>query len=218
MGAEQQQATAAGARGARHRRRSAMVVSAAIGIAASVFGPGCATDRPFVWVQDTPLLDDGGQPIIGPRDTIAVDVRDQASLSGEFLVGDGGDYRQPGLGPIHVEGRTPAAVVIELEERLKLLLVKPQVTVSLVRMGPVRVNVVGEVRTPGSYELLRGRGVLPALAAAGWLTEFANRDRIFVLRPGQQETRIRFRARELTVAEPHAARFRLRDGDVVVVE
>jgi polysaccharide export outer membrane protein len=217
MGAEEQDATTARGRGARSRRCSAVVMCAAIGIAAAVFGPGCATDRAFVWVHDLPLPEDG-QPLIGPRDTIAVDVRDQASLSGEFAVGDGGDYRQPGLGPIHVEGRTPAAVVTELEERLKLLLVKPQVTVSLVRMGPVRVNVVGEVRTPGTYELLRGRGVLPALAAAGWLTEFASRDKIFVLRLGQQETRIRFRARELTAAEPHAARFRLRDGDVVVVE
>jgi hypothetical protein len=50
------------------------------------------------------------------------------------------------------------------------------------------------------------------------LNEFANRDRIFVLRGAAPQTRVRFRARELTGAEPHAARFLLQDGDVVVVE
>lgn len=178
---------------------------------------GCATERPYTWVHDLPLPE-AAAPVIAPRDTIAVDVRNQAALSGEFPVGDGGDYRQPGLGPIHVEGRTTDAIAAELNERLKELLVKPEVRVSIVKTGSVRINVVGEVRTPGSYELGRGRGLLAALAAAGWLTEFASRDRIFVLRHGAPETRIRFRARELTAAEPHAARFLLQDGDVVVAE
>lgn len=180
-------------------------------------GVACASERPFVWVHDLPLLQ-GDQAVIAARDTIVVDVRNQAALSGEFVVGDEGVYRQPTLGTIRVEGRTPAALASDLQERLKDLVVKPEVTVSIVRAAPVRVNVVGEVRTPGSYELVRGRSVVAALAAAGWLNEFANRDRIFVIRIDQTEQRIRFKARELTAAEPHAARFRLRDGDVVVVE
>ena len=66
---------------------------------------------------------------------------------------------------------------------------------------------------------MRGRGVIPALAAAGWLTEFADRDKIFVIRSEAGATqRVRFRARELTAAEPHATGFRLKDGDVVVVD
>jgi hypothetical protein len=68
------------------------------------------------------------------------------------------------------------------------------------------------------YELTRDKGVIPALAAAGWLTEFAARDRIFVVRPGGGDRRIRFSARDLTGPQPSAGRFRLQDGDVVVVE
>jgi polysaccharide export outer membrane protein len=121
------------------------------------------------------------------------------------------------FGNVVVEGRTPAAVAGELEVALKDLVVNPKVTVTIVRVAPVRVSVVGEVRTPGAYELTRDRGVIPALAAAGWLTEFAARDRIFVLRAGSEQ-RIRFTAAELAAAEPHASRFRLRDGDVIIVE
>jgi len=65
----------------------------------------------------------------------------------------------------------------------------------------------------------RSRGVMSALATAGWLSEFANKDRIFVIRTeGTTIQRIRFRAADLTAAEPHAIGFRLQDGDVVVVE
>jgi polysaccharide biosynthesis/export protein len=79
--------------------------------------------------------------------------------------------------------------------------------------------VVGEVKTPGSYELTRGHGVIAALAAGGWLNEFANGDRIFVISSeGGAPRRIRFRVRELTAAEPHATAFRLKDGDIVVAE
>lgn len=182
-----------------------------------VTGSGCATERPFVWVQTLPLPAES-TVIVGPRDTISVDVRNQAALSGDFVVGDGGDYRHPTLGTIHVDGKTPADIARLLEDQLKELVVKPEVSVSLVRSAPVRVNVVGEVKTPGVYDLVRGRSVVAALAAAGWFTEFADRDRVFVVRLDNGEQRIRFRTRELTAAEPHAARFRLRDGDVVVVE
>lgn len=179
---------------------------------------GCATDRPFVWVQDTPPSTEA-QGVIGLRDTILVAVRNQPTLSGEFTVGDHGEYLQPTLGTITVAGRTTDDLVGDLQGRLKDLLVKPEVTVSIVKVATIRVNVVGEVRTPGSFELMRGRGVIAGLAAAGWLTEYANGDRIFVIRSdGGAVQRIRFRARDLTAAEPRATGFRLRDGDVVVVE
>jgi polysaccharide biosynthesis/export protein len=178
----------------------------------------CAVERPFVWVKDVPISGDTSA-VIEPRDTILVSVRNQAPLSGEFVVGDHGEYPQPVLGIVSVRDKTTDAVASDLQLRLAGMLAKPEVSVSIVKIATVRVNVVGEVKTPGSYELMRGRGVIPALAAAGWLTEFANRDRIFVIRSdGTAAERIRFRAAELTAAEPHATGFRLRDGDVVVVE
>jgi polysaccharide export outer membrane protein len=181
----------------------------------------CATanDRPFVWVQDLPPVPPEGAAVIQPRDTIVVHVRDQPTMTGEFLVREDGAYLQPWLGTVTVGQRTTAEVAAELQGRLESLVVKPQVTVSIAKAAPVRVNVVGEVKTPGVYELARDRTVMGALAAAGWLTDFASKDRIFVIRSGgDQEMRIRFRARELTAPDVHSSRFRLRDGDVVVVE
>jgi polysaccharide export outer membrane protein len=185
---------------------------------------GCAEGR-FVWVADLPLTAEA-QSVIGPRDTLLVLVRNQAALSGEFVVRDDGAYLQPTLGNIQVAGKDPATVAAELKVRLNGMVIDPEINVAIVKMASVHVNVVGEVKVPGSYELTHDRGVISALAAAGWLTDFARRDSVFVVRSGPRlanrppelQQRIRFRAADLTSAEPHAARFRLLDGDVVVVE
>ena len=193
-----------------------VVLTAALTLAAAA--PGCVTEHAFRWAEDLPVAASDGA-IIEPRDTILVSVRNQPALSGDFVVGDRGEYSQPTLGAVSVGGKTTGTVVAELQNSLTGVLVKPEVTVSIVKIAAVRVNVVGEVKTPGSYELTRSRGVMSALATAGWLTEFANRDRIFVIRTeGAALQRIRFRAADLTAAEPHSIGFRLQDGDVVVVE
>jgi len=180
---------------------------------------GCATERPYVWIQDLPPAAVGeADGTVHPRDSIAVVVMDQPTMSGEFVVHDDGSYLQPTLGNVLVQGKTPAEIAADLQVRMKDMIVNPRVAVSISKVAPIRVNVVGEVKTPGSYELNRDRTLAGALAAAGWVTDFASKDRVYVARSGQNERRVRFALRELTSPESPSARFRLRDGDVVVVE
>lgn len=179
----------------------------------------CATQRPFVWVADV-RSDEGSSAGAGlmPRDVIAVEVRDQPTMSGEFPVRDDGHFLLPMLGSVRVEGLNADQVASLLVTRLTTLLVNPKITVSIVRKAPIKVSVVGEVRAPGSFELTRDRGVLATLAVAGWVTEFAGADRIFVVRMKPAEQRIRFRLKDLTAPERSSAQFRLQDGDVITVE
>jgi protein involved in polysaccharide export with SLBB domain len=200
------------------RERSHLKLAFVTVLMLSAAALGCVTEHAFHWVQDLSVVPGNGATI-EPRDTILVSVKNQPALSGEFLVGDRGEYSQPTLGTVSVGGKTTTTVVAELQNSLTGVLVKPEVTVSILKIAAVRVNVVGEVKTPGAYELTRSRGVMSALATAGWLNEFANKDRIFVIRSdGAATERIRFRAADLIAAEPHAIGFRLQDGDVVVVE
>jgi polysaccharide export outer membrane protein len=207
------------------RPRSPTTWLATLLLAAAGLG-ACAEAQPYVWVRDLPLPAEE-RAIVGLRDSLLVFVRNQATLSGEFVVRDDGTYLQPMLGNVAVAGREPSAIASELQARLRGIIAEPDVSVSIVKAAPVRVSVVGEVRAPGSYELQRDRSVVSALALAGWLTDFAHRDSVFVVRPGQRpapgrpasaEARVRFTAAALTASEPHAARFQLRDGDIVVVE
>ena len=184
-----------------------------------VTGLACAAERPYVWVQDLPPLPPAGPSgLIHPRDTIAVLVRDQPAMSGEFVIREDGGYIQPTLGNVAVADRPPGAVALEIQSRLENMIVRPQVSVSIVKTASVRVSVVGEVKTPGTYELTRDKTVMASLAAAGWLTDFASKDRIFVVRSTDKGMRVRFRAQALTAPEPASAQFQMRDGDVVVVE
>jgi len=199
-------------------REHRLVLVLVLGFVAA--GGGCATtgDRGFVWAQDLPQTAGEGPDAIHPRDTLSVVVMDQPSMSGEFVVHDDGTYMQPTLGNVMVQGKTPAEVSAELLARLKDMVVNARVNVSIVHVATIRVSVVGEVKTPGSYELNRDRSVAGALAAAGWLTDFAAKDRIFVVRHGPNQPRVRFPLHDVTAPETRAGQFQLHDGDVVVVE
>jgi polysaccharide export outer membrane protein len=118
----------------------------------------------------------------------------------------------------------PAELGKRLEVKLKAFIVNPVVTVLVQERAPLRISVLGEVARPGAYDLEKGVGVLHAIAAAGGLSPFASDAGIYVLRSGywadgnQAPARIRFRYSDLREGRAPAAVFRLRPGDVVVVE
>ncbi len=178
---------------------------------------GCAHDDRFVWAADLPASNPAAESTVQPRDTILVEVDKQPTLSGEFVVRDDGHYTQPMVGSIRVAGLTPRQVAAQVAVALKDVVITPVVSVWITKTPPIHVSVVGEVKTPGTYEMTRDRSLLTILAKAGWVTEFAHSDRIFVVRAASKE-RIRFRVRDITTAEPFAAQFQLADADVVVVE
>jgi polysaccharide export outer membrane protein len=186
-------------------------------LAAPAVAAGCATEQPFVWVSTLPAPDMKPDGVIRPRDSIVAVVHDHPELSGEFVVRDDGGVLYPTIGDIHLGDLSTEAATAELRSRIASVVVNPAVTVSISKLAPIKVNVVGEVKNPQTYELTRDRTVAAALAAAGWITEYADRDRIFVVRH-DGGARIRFRAREITSPDQAVARFRLSDGDVVVAE
>jgi polysaccharide export outer membrane protein len=83
---------------------------------------------------------------------------------------------------------------------------------------PLSISVLGEVSKPGSQVLQRELGVADALAAAGGLSAFAHKSRIFVVRNGPPPVRIHFTYDAITRKVGKASQFRLRAGDVVIVE
>jgi polysaccharide export outer membrane protein len=84
--------------------------------------------------------------------------------------------------------------------------------------SPVSISVLGEVTKPGVTALPPNAGVADALAAAGGLTQFAHKNRIYVVRTRPQPTRIHFTYDALTKSVGRASQFRLQPGDVLIVE
>ena len=185
----------------------------------------CSGSQPYVWVAQMPLDRFGGpnEDRIGVDDLIAIRVYAQEPMSARGHVRPDGTLSMPLLGEVPVAGKRPSDLGRELEEQLKQrgLVVAPSVTVSIEESAPLRITFVGEVRRPGTIKLEGPVNVVQGIANAGGLTEFASGNRIFVVRsgtPNKEVQRIRFRYDDLVAGEPHATAFRLRSGDVVVVE
>lgn len=190
-----------------------------LAVAASL---ACATHGAFVPVEEFPVAAPEAEYRIAPGDVLAVRVWNQDSMSNAHArVRDDGKISVPFLQDVDVAGTTTSELSQRLQTKLKTYVNNPVVTITVEEVRPLRVSVLGEVAHPGQYELERNAGVLAAIAAAGGLTDYAHRDALFVLRGASDSkgpTRIRFRYSSLTGGERPAASFRLRPGDVVVVE
>ncbi len=179
---------------------------------------GCGTSGPYVWARDLKPDEVGSADysiVIG--DLLSVKVFDQEPMSTKARVRSDGKISMPFLGDVLVLGKSPVAVGHEMEAGLKAFINAPNVTVSVDEFQPTTVTVLGEVSKAGVVSIERNAGVLQALAGAGGLTDNASRDDIFVLRELPVPRRIRFTYDSL-VQFPPAQTFRLRPGDVVVVE
>jgi polysaccharide export outer membrane protein len=170
----------------------------------------------FVWVDEYAIPEQSEYQIL-PGDVLAIRVYKEDALSGKVKVRSDGKISLQLLDDVPAAGRTPAALARDLESRLRPMVNKPTVTVALEETRPKQFSVIGEVARPGTYLLEPGLGVLQALANAGGIGEFANRDRIFVLRPSSS-TRVRFTYEALAHGEGKAGGFLLQPGDVIVVE
>jgi polysaccharide biosynthesis/export protein len=196
-------------------RRSLLLTFAALLLSAA-----CAQHAPYTWVQTLPPEPDPRTiTTINPGDVVDVRVFGQDAMSAKGAVRLDGTMTLPLLGQVVVAGQQPEDVAKQLKERLKPYVVAPEVTV-VIEQSRVNVAMIGEVKGVGVVELESPATVLQALAKAGGMTEFADTDSIFVLRPigGGKTRRIRFTYKQLIDAEPAAIGFYLKSGDVVVVE
>jgi polysaccharide export outer membrane protein len=181
-----------------------------------VLMPGCATTGPYVWARELPP-ETNATRTLGPGDRVQVVVVGQEQLSGEFEIRPAGDFLAPGVGRLYVTRMTADQLSAELTRRLAGVLAAPRVSVVVVSRAPTSVSVIGEVKTPGRYDLKDGEGLLDALARAGGLTPYANENAIYVIRRQGTGPRVRYRYRDLT-APAASGQTELRNGDAVVVE
>jgi polysaccharide export outer membrane protein len=180
---------------------------------------GCSATGPYVWADSLPAAATGSTEgvVIQDGDTVNVRVFNQEPLSTHEKVRPDGKISMPVIGEVTARGKRPAQLASEIQDRLKAVVVAPSVTVTLDAGAELKVSVVGEVKNSGVFQLEHGANVLHALAAAGGLSEYADSDKVFVVRRTLPQ-RVRFRYQDLRSADPKSIAFQLQAGDVVVVE
>lgn len=113
-----------------------------------------------------------------PGDAVRVQVWRESDLSGTFTVDDRGVVTLPLLGERAVRGLEPQELRYVLLSAYTQYLQNPSIEVTILR----RINILGEVRTPGLYPVDATVSLADALAMAGGITPTADPNKIRLVR------------------------------------
>ena len=135
-----------------------------------------------------------------------------------YLVDTEGNIVFPVLGKIHVGGMTKGELSDYIKNQIHPRYIKEDPIISI-RYANYRVSVLGEVNKPGVYPISNERiSILEAIAWAGDLTLFGQRDNLLLIREGadgkRETVRIDLRNKNL-VNSPY---YYLQQNDVLYVQ
>jgi polysaccharide export outer membrane protein len=121
--------------------------------------------------------------LIGPLDTIQVDVFNVPDLTREIQVDASGRIALPLAGTIDARGKTAAEVAELIETALRGRYIRnPEVTINIKSSVSQVVTIDGQVVEPGLYPVTNQMTLLRAIASAKGLSEFAREDDVVILR------------------------------------
>ena len=101
--------------------------------------------------------------VLGPGDQLIIDVYGDTQKSESLTVSPDGDVTVPDYGPVHVSGLTVAAAQSRIRSRLGSYYASSEIKVALGQTRTILVNVMGEVKTPGTYTVSAFATVFHAL-------------------------------------------------------
>lgn len=154
---------------------------------------------------------------LGPGDKLRVEVYREAQLSQSLQVRPDGRITLPLIGDIAATGKTPGELREAIATSLKQYVTNPVVTVIVQEAIAAQVYVIGEVFTPGVQILQGPLTALQALAQAGGLKDFADKNDIRVLRKGSVGTTQTIPFNYKDALKGRVEPLYLQPGDTVVV-
>ena len=170
--------------------------------------------------------------VLGPGDKLFIDIYGQSENYYQAEVSPDGDLILENFGPINVSGMTVENAKIRLVNKLKTVYTglsskKTFVNISVGIPRAVRVNIVGEVNLPGTYNFSAFNTVYNAIYVAGGITENATLRNIKLFRnnklvntvdiykflnQGDQSSNIRLENNDLIVVGPYTNRVSIFGG------
>jgi polysaccharide biosynthesis/export protein len=152
---------------------------------------------------------------LGPEDVLAVRVWRDNELTGQYVVRPDGKITLPLAGELHVQDQTPEQIQAKITELYAKFLNRPEISVSLTRVGSKKYYLVGQLMRTGMFPLVVPVTVLEAINGAGGFQEFANKKKVIILRGNQ---RIRFNYEEVIKGKKMEQNILVENGDHIVVQ
>ena len=121
--------------------------------------------------------------LLGYGDMIDINVlRNEDYKRNSIKVRPDGYISYPYVGEIKVSGMTVGELDDLITKRLSEIIKRPDVSVLIREFRTLNIYVLGEVDSPGAYEINKAGNVLEALSAAQGITESAKRNGVLVIR------------------------------------
>ena len=153
--------------------------------------------------------------VLGPGDRIIIDIYGASQKTLQLQVSPEGTVTLPSYGPVKVGGLTVAAAQLRISSTLGSRYSSSNLRLSLGQTRSMTVNVMGEVKTPGTYTLSAFSTVFHALYMAGGINDIGTLRNIKVFRNGRQITVVD--VYEYILNGRLAGNIRLLENDVIVV-
>ncbi|HWK42618.1 MAG TPA: polysaccharide biosynthesis/export family protein [Croceibacterium sp.] len=161
-------------------------------LAACASGPGVQSSSRLTVIEGesvlpSPRREDFAAPdrisLIGPLDSIEVNVFGVTELSREMQVDGSGRISMPLIGTLDAGGKTAGELASDIEIALAGRYVRdPDVTINILSSVSQVVTIDGEVMEPGLYPVTNQMTLLRAIASAKGLAEFADERDVVILR------------------------------------
>jgi len=153
--------------------------------------------------------------VLGPGDQLIIDVYGDTQKSEQLTVSPDGDVTVPEYGPVHVAGLSVAAAQSKVRSHLGTYYESSDIKVTVGQTRTILVNVMGEVKAPGTYTLSAFATVFHALYMAGGVSDLGTLRNIKVYRQGRQISVVD--VYEFILNGRLAGNVRLQDNDVIQV-
>lgn len=153
--------------------------------------------------------------VLGPGDQLIVDIYGASQESLTLTISPDGDVTIPDFGPVHVSGLSVASAQKRIRSKLGSYFESSDIKATLGQTRTIMVNVMGEVKAPGTYTLSAFATVFHALYMAGGISDLGTLRNIKVFRQGRQISVVDIY--EFILNGRLAGNVRLQDNDVIQV-
>ena len=152
---------------------------------------------------------------LGPGDAVFIDIYGASQKTIEGTISPDGEITIDGFGPVHVSGLTVAQANSKLRSTLGARYSSSQIKLTVGQTKTIMVNVMGEVKVPGTYTLSAFATVFHALYMAGGTNELGTLRSIKVYRNNKLVTVVDIY--DYILNGKLTGNTRLADNDVIVV-
>lgn len=152
---------------------------------------------------------------LGPGDAVFIDIYGASQKTIEGTISPDGEITIDGFGPVHVSGLTVAQANSKLRSTLGARYSSSKIKLTVGQTKTIMVNVMGEVKVPGTYTLSAFATVFHALYMAGGTNELGTLRSIKVYRNNKLVTVVDIY--DYILNGKLTGNIRLADNDVIVV-